>query len=445
MNMIKKLYFAFALVGSISLSSCDNFLDIQPTGQVIPSSLAEYRALITTAYSTVLHDRSVTELRTDIALVDPTSSSLNTYADIEIWNDLSPKSGTRDFVWDKYYTNIYYVNAIIEQGNTITEGSQEDINQLVGEAYLLRGYLHYLLVNLYGQPYTKEGALDTKAVPIRWDLDLEGTPTRNTVKEVYAAILSDIESARKLINKDQWETKYLYRFSTLSVDAMEARTRLYMGDWGKAYEASERVLAEKSTLENLNTADSKLPNDYQSTEMITAYELFSIDVTSASITTPSFIEKYDTSTDLRLQKYYSQNKNGQYISAKSGESKFKCTFRVGELYLNSAEAAAQLNKLPEARKRLLKLMENRYTPEGYAAKKIAVEAMNQTSLITEILNERALELAFEGHRWFDLRRTTRPEIRKEISGATYMLRQDDSRYTLRIPQDAIDANPGLLD
>ena len=52
--------------------------------------------------------------------------------------------------------------------------------------------------------------------------------------------------------------------------------------------------------------------------------------------------------------------------------------------------------------------------------------------------------AFEGHRWFDLRRTTRPEIKKEIEDVTYTLVQDDSRYTLRIPQDAIDANPGLL-
>ncbi|KAB6358560.1 RagB/SusD family nutrient uptake outer membrane protein, partial [Bacteroides xylanisolvens] len=133
-----------------------------------------------------------------------------------------------------------------------------------------------------------------------------------------------------------------------------------------------------------------------------------------------------------------------YTSIKSGESKFKCTFRTGELYLNSAEAAAHLNKLPEARTRLLKLIENRYTSEGYEQKKNEINAMSQEKLVTEILKERARELAFEGHRWFDLRRTTRPEIKKEIEDVTYTLVQDDSRYTLRIPQDAIDANPGLL-
>ena len=70
--------------------------------------------------------------------------------------------------------------------------------------------------------------------------------------------------------------------------------------------------------------------------------------------------------------------------------------------------------------------------------------MSQEKLVTEILKERARELAFEGHRWFDLRRTTRPEIKKEIEDVTYTLVQDDSRYTLRIPQSATNANPDLM-
>lgn len=89
-------------------------------------------------------------------------------------------------------------------------------------------------------------------------------------------------------------------------------------------------------------------------------------------------------------------------------------------------------------------MKNRYTPEGYEEKANAVNKMEKDALITEILEERARELAFEGHRWFDLRRTTRPSIQKVIDGQNYVLEENDSRYTLRIPQAAIDANPGLL-
>lgn len=112
--------------------------------------------------------------------------------------------------------------------------------------------------------------------------------------------------------------------------------------------------------------------------------------------------------------------------------------------MNSAEAAARLGHLPEARNRLLQLMEKRYNPEKYELKKNEINNMEQEILISEILDERARELAFEGHRWFDLRRTTRPRIEKTLySGQTIILEQNDERYTLRIPQSAIEANPNL--
>ena len=44
-------------------------MDIQPVGQVIPNTLAEYRALFTTAYNTALNDRGICEIRTDIATI----------------------------------------------------------------------------------------------------------------------------------------------------------------------------------------------------------------------------------------------------------------------------------------------------------------------------------------------------------------------------------------
>lgn len=447
MKIMKNIYFTSILIGSILLSSCDSFLDIQPVGKVIPNTLSEYRALLTTAYSTKLIDRGVTELRTDIATVVELSTSQNFYGDIEKWNDLSPNASTREFSWSTYYNIIYYANAIIENKDNITEGSKENIDQLIGEAYMLRAYSHFILVNLYGQPYTKEGATESKAIPLKWNLNLEEIPSRSTVKEIYAAILSDIQSARGLINQKVWESQYSYRFSTLSVDAMESRVCLYMGEWDKAYNAAERVLSKKSALENLNEADAKLPNDYKSVEMITAYEaIYNDDLSGASLLTAAFMKKYETEIDLRTNRYYGiVDENGNYPTLKCGEAQYNCTFRTGEIYLNAAEAATNLNKLPEARIRLLKLMENRYTPEGYEYKKNIVNKMNQEMLLTEIIEERARELAFEGHRWFDLRRTTRPRIEKLIDGKSSVLSEDDARYTLRIPQSAINANPGLLD
>lgn len=450
MNKYKKIYKILLACGFLvmSMSSCDSFLDIQPVGKVIPNSLEEYRALLTTAYSFPLIDRGLCDMRTEDITLRKDEFDQNNFKNIERWV-VGNTTGT-EFGWSYYYQNIYYANAIISKKGEITEGSEADINQLVGEAYLMRGYMHFLLVNLYGQPYTKEGAPSSKAIPIKLSTDLEEMPTRNTVEEVYASIISDIENARKLINKKEWETGFNYRFNTLSIDAFESRVRLYKGEWQAAYDAAERVLTQKSTLANYNEdTDFTMPNLYTSVESITAYEnVYSRNAINASLATPAFVNMFNEA-DLRSERYFGDidtNNDGNYKIIKTSEkTDYKCTFRTSEFYLNSAEAAAQLGKLSEARGRLLELMEKRYTPSGYNLKKDEINAMNKDKLITEILNERARELAFEGHRWFDLRRTTRPELKKTIDGQTLILSQNDERYTLSIPQSAISANPNLMD
>lgn len=446
MNKIKKTYIAFMLIGGLLITSCSNFLDIQPTGKVIPNTLEEYRALMTTAYAQTLADGSLCDMRTGDITIRNDNQDQSDFGDIEKWVADNP-SGV-EFGWSIYYENIYYANAIINKKDEITEGSQEDINQLVGEAYFMRGYMHFLLVNLYGQPYTKDGALQTKAIPLKLTLDLEELPTRNTVEEIYTSILSDIESARKLIKQKEWETGYNYRFTTIAVDAFESRVHLYMGEWQAAYDNAEHSLTQKSSLEDYNQSDFLLPNQYKSIESISAYEsVYSVTSWRASLATPTFAQMFTQDDDLRSAKYFAAaNSDGNYpITKTNGTSEYKCSFRTSELYLNAAEAAARLNKLPEARSRLLQLMEKRYTPAGYIQKKDLVDNMIQTELITEILNERARELAFEGHRWFDLRRTTRPRIEKVVNGGqAIVLEQDDARYTLRIPLSATNANPNLM-
>lgn len=448
MKRIKKLYLFSILAGCLTMTSCSNFLEIQPVGKVIPSTLEEYRALMTNVYAQDLTDRSVCDMRTKEITVRNDSYDQSDYGDIEKW--IVNSTTAKEFGWLDYYENIYYANAIIDKKNDITEGNEKDINQLVGEAYFMRGYMHFLLVNLYGQPYTKEGAKETKAIPLKLTLDLEEIPTRNTVEEVYNSILSDIENARQLITKKEWESGYNYRFNALAVDAFESRVHLYMGNWQPAYDAAERTLKQKATLGDYNSTNVQLlPNHYTSVESITTYEkIYNATTTlDASQATQSFVDMFNEE-DLRSATYFGEkNKDGNYpIKKTDGTFNYKCSFRVSELYLNSAEAAAHLNNLPAARNRLLQLMKKRYTAAGYEQKKNEVNSMNQEELIAEILNERARELAFEGHRWFDLRRTTRPRIEKVLSGGqTIVLEQDDNRYTLRIPVSATNANPNLLD
>ena len=123
-----------------------------------------------------------------------------------------------------------------------------------------------------------------------------------------------------------------------------------------------------------------------------------------ALATPVFLSLY-AENDLRLDKYFAEtDEKGFRKNKKAGSNNYLCTFRVGEIYLTAAEAAARLGELSQARTRLLELMRKRYAPEAYEAKSVVVNAMDKEALVQEILDERARELAFEGHRFFDVRR-----------------------------------------
>lgn len=432
------------LGGLLLCSSCNSFLDIQPEGKVIPNTLEDYRQLLTTAYNETYYDRAMADLRSDETIVNSNDYDQSSYGRIEKWDDTTSDGSTASFGWQSYYEAIFYANSVISKQKEITDGSETDINQLVGEAYMLRAYQHFILANLYGQPYTKEGAPDTKAIPLKLDVNLESVPSRNLLKDVYASVLSDLETAKGLMNKTEWEEQYKYRFTKLAAEALEARVYLYMGEWEKAYNMAEEVLTQKSDLCDMNTSEL-LPNDYTSKEIINAYEqVYNSSMAKSALVRKSFVDTYYKEGDLRPAKFFgTPDDNGNYPCNKGGSTQYRCSFRTSELYLISAEAASRLGKQAEARTRLLQLLKCRYTPATYTSLEQQLNSMDNAQLLNEILDERARELVYEGHRWFDLRRTTRPEIRKTFDGKEYILQANDGRYTLQLPKEAVEANPGL--
>ena len=432
-NRIKWLSVLFtihcSLFVSMMFTSCDNFLDITPTGKVIASTGEEYRAMLTYEYKYFPKDRHMTTVRTDELKFSGSTAS----SDLDAYLDL-----TSYFSWRSYYHAIYIANYIIEHQEEITDASAKTINQLVGEAYMMRAYCHFLLVNLYAEPYTHCTPATTRGVPMMLEADVNAIPGSSSVETIYQQVLSDIAEAEQRLNVTKWDEGENYRFNTISAQALRARTYLYMGRWQEALTAAKAVIAAHGDLEDLNVSSALLPDSYQSAENIVALEQFSSNL-STVINQPSndFISLYRTG-DQRKSKYFKRATSTTWTLLKSDGY---CSFRSAEAYLTAAEAAAQLNDLTGAIDLLKPLLQKRLNATAYQETLDLMTPMNQSQLLQEIYDERARELAFEGHRWYDLRRTTQPALTRTYGGQTYTLTPE--KYTMRFPTEAVESNPEI--
>ena len=106
---MKKIY-VMLLLGSVFLLTACDMLDIKPTGKVIPTTLAEYRALMASAYKYVPDTRGVVSFRSDEMFVKDDSWELDRYGKIERWDDFSAPGQTVAFEWKNFYSTM--VNAI---------------------------------------------------------------------------------------------------------------------------------------------------------------------------------------------------------------------------------------------------------------------------------------------------------------------------------------------
>jgi hypothetical protein len=103
-------------------------------------------------------------------------------------------------------------------------------------------------------------------------------------------------------------------------------------------------------------------------------------------------------------------------------------FRLGEVILNFAEAAAEANHLEEARAAVNEIRSRVGMPDLPAG-------LSKDELILRIRNERRVELALEGFRYFDVRRWNTPDGNLEKTdrwiNAMWITRNADGSYTYR--------------
>jgi hypothetical protein len=438
---MKKLLLLIITV--LSCLSCDDYLDIKTVGQVIPTTVEDYRSFLTSAYSITISSKVLTSFRSDELALSSQATGVEQYEDVFIWNDLNPSPLMKAYPYASFYNIIFYTNHIINSKDKI-EGNQEAVDQLVGEAYALRAMQYFELINLYAEPFNSSTASTDAGVPVTTIYETGVDYPIATVEEVYRLILSDLEEAETLINIEQQTPGLNYRFSQWALQAFKARVYLYRQEWQKALDYADAALAIGSELQDLNSDVNIMPSEYNSVESILALEtVATFDLVNNASISDELILVYNPEEDLRFNLYFSKNSDGRYRSNKREETRFKVSYRTSEMYFIRAEALARLQKPDLAKEALLALVKQRYTPEGFEAYILKVLDLTPDELITEIIEERRREFAIEGHRWNDLRRTTQPEITKVYDGESYTLKKNDERYVIPFPRDAVINNPDL--
>nr|WP_315029492.1 RagB/SusD family nutrient uptake outer membrane protein [uncultured Chryseobacterium sp.] len=434
------IFIALAFISFTSIG-CDRFLDIQPEGKVIPTSVEDYRKVLLSAYSKYPSHKSLTAFRTDEVFLNENVTEFNVYREISMWKDSNYDAETAEFPYGNFYATAFYVNQVINEGAKTMKDSPEK-QQILAEAYALRAYLYFDLVNLYAKPFNAATASSDRGVPITLKADLEEVLKPSSVLEVYNQVHSDMQKAEELMVDEQQLAGNNYKFSKAALKALQARVALYQNEWNQALNYSQQALIIKGGLSNLNTTNVA-PNHYASVESILALENpGDASVQNLSNISPELISKYNSGADKRFGIYF-EKKNNLYKLIKGGSNDFRVSFRTAELYLIKSEALLKMNKLDEAKEALLPLLKNRYTPDGYSSLQSQINGMNTTDFMNFILDERFREFALEGHRWFDLRRANQKKITHTVLGKEYILQQNDPRYTIEYPMSAKKNNPNL--
>lgn len=385
----------------------------------------------------------------------------------------------KDENWSSTYKRIAALNSIIVTAEEMRpqESDQQLVNRVQGEAYFLRAQYYFWMANLYGRPYCKATATTDGCVPLKITEAVEDRYfSRNSCQEVYTQMVADLQHAIDLLRGIEQTTKY--RANQTAAFALLSRVCLYMEDYEGAVAYADSVLKQHYALKDLNAYKAGEDAVYaSSTETIFTHgpnimavlhapaAKYGVNYISSGYScSDDLMAAYDDN-DLRRRAFFIDRSQSHGSGFRCVKMRFKTeeisdymAIRLPEVYLNKAEALAQLGRTDEAKAVLQELRAKRFAPEC-----LTDINLSGKELVNFVRDERRRELCFEGHRWFDLRRyavNTECPFTKSIrhtvlvndNGSTvtegeYELKpyhEDVAAYMMPIPSYAIDFNMGNL-
>lgn len=390
--------------------------------------------------------------------IDINDNSVNQFRDTyEFEQSVEEENDVKENIYQQIYKVINISNTIIEEINVFEEGTQEQRNQILGEALAIRAMCHFDLCRIYAQPYSySQNAQHLGVVYLKNTISYSDSPSRSKLFECYNNIIEDLTRAKDLVNTPivaKYSNIKAY-FSKLSIEALLARVYLYKNDWDNAIKSSTNVIQggyslvksdELYQIWNVNTPSEEdiLILDKSGTankSLAIRLGYTSSDVADFGVSN-DLISKYSTS-DVRRNFYIYTN--GKYITSKysvySDRDHYVSLFRLAEMYLIRAEANMKTAIPNEVQARAdLDVIRKRANTN---AENINLSGQ---ALLDEIFNERRRELAMEGHLFFDIKRQGKDVVRDDCTATENKnLEYPNYRFVMPIPKDAVEYNTNMV-
>lgn len=386
------------------------------------------------------------------------------------YQDAQRGTSTAAYTWTYYFRIVNNANQIIANIDG-AQGPQSEKDYIKGQALFYRAFAYYNLSIYFQDSYPmvkKAGGLDDTSryscVPIYTAPTQTGT-YRHSVGDVYKQIDSDLNTAIPLLASGSRSSKT--EVNQTVAKGLKARVALMKEDWATAAQnaADARqgfpLMAAQDVLTGFNDINNSewIWGSVISIEQTGIFESFlsqmDVDMNGyASLGMQKCVLNtlYGSikATDARKKWWYSPQEARGTVYFAYGQRKFRrklagswaadvSYMRAAEMLLIEAEAQQMLGNETKAKDLLEELGEHRDT--AY------VRSTNTgAALLTEIRNQRRIELWGEGFRFSDIRRQilglTRQGTNHDdaLYGETGSLPSDDPSFRFKIVQTELDAN-----
>ncbi|RED43315.1 putative outer membrane starch-binding protein [Winogradskyella eximia] len=440
------------LMLSLSLfTSCEDAYNIGPDDEITESnaitSLTDFRDGVIGVYAFMPANSAISWNSWFTDELQLPSSNNGQGVQVHTWS-ITTSDATVLSLYNSYFSVINKANRILEAAGNFTVDAEDEaeFNRLKGELYAIRAWAHFKSLTYFSTSYTNDDAL---AVPYLDYVVVLEKPLRNTVGEVFQGIENDLTLAKDLIPATFNDNTFL---SLDAITALEARMALYREDFPTAI-AKSTILIDKYNLTDtasfpsIWTDNEDAENIFKLARVVGDDAIGQIYNANSALTywlaSEKLFNSYDAN-DIRLNLIDNTtrviNKYPGNVAA-VGLNHIK-EFRISEQYLIRAEAYARSTQLVLAADDYNELRMNRisgYTPESFS---------NVVVAMSSILDERYRELAFEGHRFLDLKRTGTDLVRENndcsiLNADACTLQNSSYLFTLPIPQDERFVNPDI--